>query len=752
MPISISPDGHAVGYTICAPDSTAMEPWNGGYLRSGATGAVRGCSVWIANTTGEASVRVGGGVSSEAWGPQWSPDGKKLAFYSDQNGIARLWIWTAAAGSATPVSDAIVRPYNGLEVPRWTPDSRGVVTRILPYGEPAALAVLLPLATGVSWDTSGRQPGSTVRVYRTDSVWRSHPQFTPPTVGLVEAAYSADLALIHIESGVVQTLARGYKPFAYWVSPDGKFIAFTSEHGVTSKPVPGGDFRDDLVVVPTDSGANCTPVVVAPYASIVPFGMGIAWSPDGRTLAYTTVESGRAELYHLVRVGDWTDRILVAPEAIRLALSGRDYAQSLRWGPTGKILFVVSDSLVATVDVTNDQWQVLARPPHAVSIVAVLGPESRSDLWEPDGASLAVQTRNDSTKRTGFATIAVRTGRWTQLTDKAQYLGSKRFAPNDVSADGRAVAFIAESDTEPPDVWIAGRDFRTARRITTVAPSMAERSYGESRVISWTTATGIKVSGALLLPVGYQHGHRYPLILYPYPRDTRSDDAYRFGLHGAGVENMQLFATRGYAVLAPDAPITLSDQMRSLADVLLPGVERVVAMGIADSNRLGVMGHSWGGYTVLSLLVQTHRFGAAVMRGGTGDLFDYYGELQPAGALYGQVNLETWLGTTPWRDMPRYIDNSPVFFLDRVSTPLLIIHGDEDGTVPPYNGSMIFADLRRLGQVVEYAAYGGENHGEIGWTMANQRDYLSRLLGWFGEYLVPGGRDAGKAATGTAPQ
>ena len=65
---------------------------------------------------------------------------------------------------------------------------------------------------------------------------------------------------------------------------------------------------------------------------------------------------------------------------------------------------------------------------------------------------------------------------------------------------------------------------------------------------------------------------------------------------------------------------------------------------------------------------------------------------------------------------------------------------------------MIFADLRRLGQVVEYAAYGGENHGEISWTMANQRDYLSRLLGWFGEYLVPGGRDAGKAATGTAPQ
>jgi dipeptidyl aminopeptidase/acylaminoacyl peptidase len=394
--------------------------------------------------------------------------------------------------------------------------------------------------------------------------------------------------------------------------------------------------------------------------------------------------------------------------------------------------------LVATVDVATGQWRALSRPPHGVSIVALVGPDSRSDLWKADGASLVVQSRNDSTKRMGFATINLRTGGWTQITDNPQYLGNATFAPSDVSADGRDVAFISESATEPPNVWIAGRDLRSARRITAVAPSVAARTYGESRLIKWTTADGNKVSGALLLPAGYEPGHKYPLILYPYPRDLRSNDVFQFGLQGTGVENMQLFATRGYAVLAPDAPVTRSDQMRSLADVLLPGVDRVVAMGIADSNRVGVMGHSWGGYTVLALLVQTHRFRAAVMRGGFGDLFDMYGEMQPGGSSYGQINLETWFGTSPWHDLPRYIGNSPVFFLDRVRTPLLIIHGDEDGTVPPYNGSMIFADLRRLGQIVEYAAYGGENHGEIGWTIANQRDYLSRLIGWFGEYLRPG--------------
>ena len=131
------------------------------------------------------------------------------------------------------------------------------------------------------------------------------------------------------------------------------------------------------------------------------------------------------------------------------------------------------------------------------------------------------------------------------------------------------------------------------------------------------------VHGALLLPASYNPGRRYPLIVYPYPRDARSNDVYRYGLVGDRNENMQIFASRGYSVLAPDAPIRESDQMHSLAEIILPGVDRVIEMGIADSSRLGVIGHSWGGYTVLSLLVQTTRFKAAIMRGGYGGLRGY---------------------------------------------------------------------------------------------------------------------------------
>jgi dipeptidyl aminopeptidase/acylaminoacyl peptidase len=735
MPISISPDGRAVAYTVCVPDVSGTAD----YANSGTSSQARGCSAWI--TQAGTLTRLGGGVGTAAWAPQWSPDGSKVAFFSDKNGIARLWIWTAATKSATPVSDAIVRPFAALEVPRWMPDSRGVVTRILPYGEPVTSASLSPPAAGVSWDTAGREPGSTVKVYRTDSAWRSQPRYLPPTVALTEAPYAADLALIHVQTGVVQTLARGYKPYSYWVSPSGEFVVFTSEHGVSGEPVNGGgSFRDDLVVVRTDSG-NSAPHVIADRAAIVPFATGVSWSPDGHTIVYATADATGAERYHLVLTRDWSERTFLAPDSIRSVLTGRGYAQPLRWDRASKVLFVTTDSLVATLDVVSGQWRALSHPPHGVSIVALVGREARSDLWEPDGESIVVQSRNDSTKYMGFATINVRNGRWTQVTNKAQYLGSKTFALSDVSADERHVAFIAESATEPPDIWITEKGLDNARRVSAVAPALEGRHYGESRLIAWRTARGETARGALLLPSGYEPGHAYPLIIYPYPTDRRSNSVYQFGLRGAGVENMQLFATRGYAVLAPDAAINVADQMRSLADVLLPGVDRVIAMGIADSNRLGVMGHSWGGYTVLALLVQTQRFRAAVMRGGVGDLFDYYSEMQPDGATYGQFNLEAWLGASPWSDQARYIDNSPVFFLDRVRTPLLIIHGGADSNLPPHNGSQVFAELRRLGQPVEFALYDGEGHGEIGWSIANRRDYLSRVIGWFGEYLDVRGRD-----------
>jgi dipeptidyl aminopeptidase/acylaminoacyl peptidase len=254
---------------------------------------------------------------------------------------------------------------------------------------------------------------------------------------------------------------------------------------------------------------------------------------------------------------------------------------------------------------------------------------------------------------------------------------------------------------------------------------MRSYTYGATRLIEWKTTAGAPRRGTLLLPSNYKPGTRYPLVVYPYPTRRRSEDLNVFGVTGNGPENMQLLATRGFAVLAPDVPpIQLTDEMRELANVIMPGVDRAIALGIADSSRLGVMGHSWGGYTVLALLVQTPRFRAAMMRGGMGDNLAGYGTVESSGWAWE-------MGGTVWEQRERYIQNSPIYFFDRIRTPLLIIHGEGETTVPIYLADQVFASLQRLGKEVEYARYKGENHGERLWTRANQKDFLARTIGWF---------------------
>jgi dipeptidyl aminopeptidase/acylaminoacyl peptidase len=140
------------------------------------------------------------------------------------------------------------------------------------------------------------------------------------------------------------------------------------------------------------------------------------------------------------------------------------------------------------------------------------------------------------------------------------------------------------------------------------------------------------------------------------------------------------------------------------------------------------------------LIVQSPRFKAAVMRAGFGNLLASYGHLEPSGANYGLAWAESGqgrMGGNPWEFRERYLENSPILYLDRVATPLLIVHGDQDDAVPAFLADEIFTGLRRLGKPVSYARYVGENHWEGTWSYANQVDALGRQIAWFERYLKP---------------
>ena len=172
--------------------------------------------------------------------------------------------------------------------------------------------------------------------------------------------------------------------------------------------------------------------------------------------------------------------------------------------------------------------------------------------------------------------------------------------------------------------------------------------------------------------------------------------------------------------------------------MVLSGIDTLIDMGIADPNRLGIMGHSYGGYCVNALITQTPRFAAAVSSAGCGNLISFYGHLTEEGDsqwIHWTESGQAKIGGSLWEFRDRYIENSPIFFLDKVETPLLLVVGALDVPVVPQAGEM-FSGLRRLGKKAVLARYEGEGHSQItSWRYANIADYWQRVLSWFDEHL-----------------
>jgi dipeptidyl aminopeptidase/acylaminoacyl peptidase len=187
--------------------------------------------------------------------------------------------------------------------------------------------------------------------------------------------------------------------------------------------------------------------------------------------------------------------------------------------------------------------------------------------------------------------------------------------------------------------------------------------------------------------------------------------------------------------------------MLDLVKTVLPGVNKAIEMGVADPARLGIMGHSHGGYNTLSLIADTKRFKAAIVVDGLGDLVSGYGEMDRAGAAFGISVAEQGqekMGGTPWQFRDRYIENSPFFYLDRVDTPVLIVQGVEDTVVPPFLSDEVFVALRRLGKEVDYAKYDGEGHSPAYWSYVNQLDFCNRVIAWMDTHLKEPNPNASK--------
>lgn len=735
VPVDLSPDGQWLAYT--AEDPRAHPPIQEGGQSFTSTGVPMSwgggkAELWVTNTTTGESIDLNA-KGAMSWGGVWSPDGKRVAFYSDRGGQVNLWVWEKSTGRVRQVSQAIARPFFWFELVRWAPDSRKVLCKVLPEGMTLAqAAALLPTVGPRVAIKDWSKPSVFVLESPTTKAQKEASSTAEPEI--VASAFTnsalADLALIDVETGDLKRIVRGAKPRWFSFSPDGSQVGFTTMLGWEANS------QQPVLDLQTYSiGEDRTRVLVPRIRQ--GFGISVSWSPDGKALAYLTGGQRAAGDCFIVPIAGGDPRKCTEGTHPSFA----DDFRAPLWDQAGKNLYFIGDFAVWKTDLSAGKTSELAKIP-AWRITGIVGPVSGGRFWSPDGGRwMVVTTRDDVSKQAGFYRIELGTGRVEKLREESKhYSWSSSF---DVSDDGQHAVWGAQDAAHPPDFWIATADFREVRRVTHVAPVFDQYEMGESRLIEWMSVSGQKLRGTLLLPAGYKEGTRYPLAVFVYGGGLGSNEVNRFGLWGdIATFNMQVLATRGYAIFSPDAPLRLGTPLRDLADTVLPGINRVIELGVADPDRLAVMGQSYGSYSVLALLVQTTRFKAAVITAVVeSDIlagYLYMNNDGTDGTGYYEEG-QGGMGGTPWQYPNRYYDNSPVYQFDKVETPLLMEHGTMD-SLPLWWPDSTFVALRRLGKKVQYANYAGEGHVVSGY--ANTVDFWNRRLAFLGEHLAVQGPKA----------
>lgn len=354
--------------------------------------------------------------------------------------------------------------------------------------------------------------------------------------------------------------------------------------------------------------------------------------------------------------------------------------------------------------------------------------ETHIDIKSP----LILAAFNEENKESGFYELNMRNNKVPKQLLMEPMSGHKSLAK---AKEADRYQFVNESFSIPPTL-VTSKNLKSTTQLHRTNPQQAFYNWGTVELIHYTAQNGEPATGMLFKPEDFDANKKYPLISYFYER--RSD-----GLHGYEAPaptpsrlNITFFVSNGYLIFVPDIEYTEGYPGRSAEEYVDAGIDYLKTFDYVNNDKIGIQGQSWGGYQVAHLITRSNRYAAAWSGAPVVNMTSAYGGIRWTTGMNRQFQYEktqSRIGQNLWDGLDLYLENSPLFYMENVNTPVAIMHNDNDGSVPWYQGIEMFTALRRLGKPAWLLNYNGDGHNLM--QRQNRKDIQIREKQFFDHYL-----------------
>ena len=347
-------------------------------------------------------------------------------------------------------------------------------------------------------------------------------------------------------------------------------------------------------------------------------------------------------------------------------------------------------------------------------------------------ANLLLSVFDTQTRQSGFASLNLKNGKSPVKLIFDNY--QMNFITKAKNAD--KIIFTKQSFTQYPDLLYTNMSFSAPVQVSNANPQQKDYNWGSVELVNWTSGSGIKLEGLLYKPENFNPAKKYPVIVYFYERYADQLNQHWIPSPSRSIINPAIYCSNGYIVFMPDIRYKPGYPGKSAYDCVVSGTEYIKTFSFVDKDNIGIQGQSWGGYQVAYLVTQTGIYKAAMAGAAVTNMTSAYGGIRWGSGMSRMFQYEesqSRIGATLWKNPELYIQNSPLFYADKVTTPLLMMNNDNDGAVPWYQGIEFFTALRRLDKPVWMLNYNGDEHNLEKWP--NRVDLSIRMKQFFDHYL-----------------